>query len=341
MYKAVFLILFTLFGCAYDYQYYKPDQNFLSDRQPTFRHYEIRDSVAPHFFQTKKQRHFENDPFERFIIRYPSVGLVGAEGLVNVAEYYKSKIPGKKKLVIILGIYGATSFPADTLAHNLTYRKNSKDTNVIILRGGPKDHFLFAEAGASQTEKELLESLTEVTQNTTHLVNDLRSLLDWAERQPEIDMERIAVVGLSVSSTVAALTAMADKRISTLVLLGGVSDFQKTLTDCTMDICLSRSFMLQRLQWTPEMLKEKISSIVEKISPITHASFFNPQKMLIIDAARDQYIPLESSNVFWNAVGKPERIIFDCGHQQLLRQLSILGFWKPSDLIIDFLERKL
>ena len=87
-------------------------------------------------------------------LSFPSIGENGQAGNLVKALYYQSKLPGKKKLVIVLPIWGTHTYPSRKMTKSLL-RNSRGDINVLRILG-QDSLFDWAAMRAAATEEELI-----------------------------------------------------------------------------------------------------------------------------------------------------------------------------------------
>jgi cephalosporin-C deacetylase-like acetyl esterase len=139
-------------------------------------------------------------------------------------------------------------------------------------------------------------------------VLDNRRALAWLASRPEVDETKLGVVGTSLGSFLAALTAAAEPRVSTVCLLlsgGG-------LVDAFYDHPKAAPF--RRVNEFVGGSKAKLQTLVAPIDPLTYATRLQGKKMLFLGASRDDVVPPEAFKRLWDASGKPTIKWFDATH---------------------------
>src|SRR5439155_7168395 len=109
-------------------------------------------------------------------------------------------------------------------------------------------------------------------------VLDLRRATAWLEARPEVDRNRLGIVGTSLGSMVGALAAEMEPKLGRVaVLLGGGG-----LVDAYYDDPRGESY---RKVW--ELLggtKDKLKKLLAPVDPLTCAANLKDRKLLMIDA---------------------------------------------------------
>jgi dipeptidyl aminopeptidase/acylaminoacyl peptidase len=131
--------------------------------------------------------------------------LSGNEKVFGV-WHYPEKVETYPVVVLCHGFGGNK-----TEAHRIFVRlaRNLEKRGLAVLR------FDFRGSGDSQGE------FKDIT--VTREMEDVLSALDFVERQPRVDKERIGILGFSLGGYVAALAASKDKRIKSLALWSAVA----------------------------------------------------------------------------------------------------------------------
>jgi dipeptidyl aminopeptidase/acylaminoacyl peptidase len=116
-------------------------------------------------------------------------------------------------------------------------------------------------------------------------VRDIGSLLDWIELQPQLDAERVVVMGGSYGGymTLASMTHY-NERLRGGIDLVGISNFVSFLTN-TQDYRRD----LRRAEYGDER-DPALRAFLERISPLTHAARIS-KPMFIVQGANDPRVP--------------------------------------------------
>ncbi|MEE8296559.1 MAG: dienelactone hydrolase family protein [Hyphomicrobium sp.] len=136
-------------------------------------------------------------------LSFPSIGDNGQRGNLVTALYYQSKRPGKKKLIVVLPIWGTHTYPPRKITNSLM---DYSDGEMNILRILGEDHlFDWDTMSAISSEQELIAVSRQMVERVRTHVKDIRRAIDWAESQPDVDPGRIGLIGFSLGATVASL----------------------------------------------------------------------------------------------------------------------------------------
>jgi dienelactone hydrolase len=233
-------------------------------------------------------------------------------------QYLKAKTPGKKKLVIVIPIYGSISFASKMMARQLIeWQKH--DTNVLLIQDANEIFDGDIErAPIVTTEAELLRGVQRCVTRFRHDVIAIRRLIDWAETVDEIDAARIGVVGFSIGASVANVAMGVDARIAAgafvlpstklheIFAYGRVPHWQGSIDRIRAN-----------LQLTPGELARKVEPILRSIDPIHYSQSIDPSRVLLIEAAQDSYVPAQARKLHWDDL--PQPTLHRTGHHHILR----------------------
>lgn len=274
----------------------------------------------------ERRLHRERGSYRIWDLQLPSIGDNGQPGTRVRARYYASTIPGPKRLVLVLPIYGKSTYPSHKVARYLTQERDAETTNVLLFLGGENLYDWRAIADAV-SERQLLAEVERAVERIRVTVIDVRRMLDWAEDQPQVDRSRVGIVGFSFSSILANLTMALDPRIDAGVFFMGGGHIHKIFAHCEgNDIQAARRELGPRLGWTDLHFEYHLESPMRPINPVRLASLLEDRPVLLADSVVDGVIPEESRRDLRRALGEPERIRFVIGHRAAFLSLTPLGF---------------
>jgi len=139
-------------------------------------------------------------------------------------------------------------------------------------------------------------------------VLDLRVASAWLESRPELDPKRLGILGTSLGSFLATLTAEMEPRLGRVALLLGGGG----LVDAYYDHPRGRDF--RRLFEALGGSKEKLARLIAPVDPLTCAGNLVSRKLLILAASRDEIVPPRMARALWEASGRQKIVWFDCTH---------------------------
>ena len=266
----------------------------------------------------------------------------GANGhALNRVEglYLRSRLPGAKKLLIVLPIWGSSRYPPRKISYG--YAGHSKgDAHVIWLYGEPP-LFPWRTLWSTPNEGEWVEIAEDSVERYRTAVNDTRRLIDWLGTREEVDPGRVAIVGFSMGALAAATIMGNDPRISAGIYMTGGAMFTEVMAQCRGKAGRMREHALKTYGWTLDDYRRFFEERIGPGEPTLYAGHFDPDRILIIDARFDNCIPRVSREALWELTGYPERITMLYRHKSAFYSLTPLGFNFARGIIYRFLDRVL
>lgn len=273
-------------------------------------------------------------------IRFPSYGENGQEDNLVTGRYYESKRPGKKPLVIIVPIPAGHTYPAEKMTAYL--KSHSMGEINIFNMKIERDVIDWNGLSASVDEAAFMERLEKSAEREWTTVIDIRRTLDWAEARPEIDAQRIGLMGFSHGGIVAAGVAVQEPRLAATVLVMAGALLHQPMVRCSLGRSEGmRSKALSEFGWTEEELEARIEAEFSNFEPANFPGRVDPSKVLIVEAAKDDCIPESGRQALWETMGRPERILLNYRHKQAFLSMTPLRLLWLRHRIWEFLQRSL
>jgi dienelactone hydrolase len=154
----------------------------------------------------------------------------------------------------------------------------------------------------------LMPDIEHSTAAMTQTVLDCRRATAWLAAQPGVDPDRLGVVGTSLGSFVAGLTAAAEPRLRTVCLLLGGGG----LVDAFYDHPKAAGFRTA-FQFIGGS-KANLAKLIDPLDPLTYAPQLAGKRLLIMAASRDDVVPPAAAERLWRATGRPPIVWFDATH---------------------------
>ena len=273
-------------------------------------------------------------------IHFPSAGDNRQRHDEVSAKYYESKHPGKKPLIIVLPIFGGHVYPSQNMT---LYLKKISDGGVNVFRmlgeHNLTDWWALKHAPDLDTFMELWRATARAEHNT---IIDIRRTIDWAMARPEVDPDRIAVIGFSRGAITAAVATANDDRLAATVLVMGGAHPHKALASCPM----LRGEGVQRkvkkeYGWTLEEFADRLEPLYLALDPANYAGQADAGRILIVEAAKDDCIAADAREALWVAMGQPKRISIPHGHKRAFLSMTPLGTKWLQKEIWSFLQETL
>lgn len=263
----------------------------------------------------------------------------GQPGNRITGTYFDSRRPGQKALVIVLPVWGVSSYPSDRITEAIL-RRSQGAMNVLQVDG--ERRLMDWEAIEHAADyRDFVQKTGDSARRLRHTVEDLRRLLDWGEARPEIDAHRIGLVGFSISAVVGSLVIQNDARVRSAALVMGGADIAAILRRCPRSKGRTRIGVTEQIGLSAQQYEQTIEALFEGLDPSDQPRPAHPDSLLMVDAARDECIPESSRNRWWRALGQPERITMHYGHRGAFLAMTPLGFYFLRDRIYEHLAGEL
>lgn len=216
------------------------------------------------------------------------------------ADYHRPAGSGPFPGVVILDITAGDQRVSKTIARHLA-QNGVAGLCVQMAYYGPRRP---AGSRLRLLSADFQHSMEAVRQT----VLDIRRAAAWLTSRPEIDRERVGVVGTSLGSMVAALAAEMEPRFRrVVVLLGGGG-----LVDAYYDH--PKAAVLRTVWEACGGTKEKVAAFIAPADPITCASNLKDRRVLIIAGKRDEIVAPKMAEALARAAGADRLVWFDCTH---------------------------
>ncbi|HEY4526209.1 MAG TPA: hypothetical protein VJL32_03915 [Candidatus Paceibacterota bacterium] len=257
------------------------------------------------------------------------------------AKYIRSRLPGKKKTIIVFPLYGVNEIPVRWFVDYLTEMNRAADFNVIYLQEGHGDDPLDLDAFLSlKTGEELLTESFETVRRFERAIDGIRDLLDWSRQESAIDQRAIGIIGFSTSALVASVAMAVEPRISAgVIFLGGGNIHEMFAEGSEPRISAIRKNFSQSTGKPATELAKILKINWSKIDPLSYASVLDPAKILYFDSEHDEYIPKSGRDEFWKRADQPTRITFQHSHKWSFLALTPLWFYYANQKIVNFFRK--
>jgi len=267
----------------------------------------------------------------------PSHGINGQPDNLVTMRHFRGEGPGLRPLVIVLPIWGVHRFPPDTLVAGLTKRAAG---NVDVLQFEGEHPLMDWDAiRTAPTEEDFGRLLDRSATRIEDTVIDIRRVVDWAEKQPGIDREKIALVGFSRGAVIGSVALVSDPRFAAGVVVMGAADPHIALAHCDKEIKRAREQVMARFSWTREEYAQHIEPHLVRVNSASYPGRVDPARILIIEAAEDSCMPEPSRSRLWTTMGQPERIRYAYDHKTSFLAMTFLGGGNLQKHVYRFLDK--
>ncbi len=236
--------------------------------------------------------------YEIYRVVFPSYDQSDPINRETVAWYYRQKDNHRRAAIVQVPILGGDYEPEKFFASH--YAEQGFHALLIERKEG-----LFAiEKGFQHTRQVILQTII-----------DQRRCLDWWLAQPEVDPHRLGVTGISMGGMLSSLLVAVDDRIAAAVLMLNGADFPRLLEiSGEPEVIDLRARINKMYGWDAPAMRAQAAKYIADIDPRVLAPRVDPRKVLVISARFDDVVPFELANEWWEAAGRPQRLIIPTGH---------------------------
>lgn len=216
------------------------------------------------------------------------------------AEYYVPQgVTGKVPAVIVLDILDGAAVIARGQA-------------VWLAQNGVAALFVhMAHYGPRRPPGSKVRLLSTDVEGTKEAIRqtvlDCRCAAAWLAARPEIDADRLGVVGTSLGSFIGANVAAAEPRIKNVCLLLGGGNLVESFLDHPKAKPYAAAIDLLGG-------KDALQKMVAPVDPVTYAPQLKKKNLLLMAASRDDVVPPKAAVALWEATGKQKIVWFDATH---------------------------
>jgi dienelactone hydrolase len=252
-------------------------------------------------YQMNLKRDLPNSGVRVYRVQFPSpVQTATAENNTVHAEYYRPTGQGPFPGVIVLDITAGNQSLSRHLSLFLA-QKNIAALFVQMAYYGPR-------RPPGSKLRLLMPNIEHSLSAIRQTVLDLRVAAAWLGARPEIDGKRLGIMGTSLGSFMAALTAEMEPRLDRVaVLLGGGG-----VVDAYYHHPQAAPY--RRVYEALGGTKEKLAQVIAPADPLTCAANLKQHKLLILAGKRDNIVPPKMAEALWKASGQQKIVWYNCTH---------------------------
>jgi hypothetical protein len=216
------------------------------------------------------------------------------------AFYYRPDGAERKPALIILpitqGDYYTKEFAAFLAANGYVCLRYQSRGELFKIRQSP-------------------QPLLEFEATLRSYVIHVRRGLDWLARQPEVDPDRIGIMGISFGAISGMLTMEVEPRIRSGVFILGGGNLPGILTSSTEpSIQWIQKYLRDVEDLSDDELLQEVSSVVGAVDPMNYADRLDPSRILMINAWYDAVIKRRHVKQLWEKASRPPLIFLPTGH---------------------------
>ncbi|HEY7428925.1 MAG TPA: prolyl oligopeptidase family serine peptidase [Gemmataceae bacterium] len=252
-------------------------------------------------YQMEPKRDLPSSGVRVFHLRFPSpVQSATPQNDTVHAEYYLPPGKGPFPGVLVLDITAGDQ----SLSRNLSTFLAQKKIAALFVQ--------MAYYGPRRPPGSKLRLLSPNIQHSLEAIRqtvlDLRVATAWLESRPEIDGKRLGIMGTSLGSFMAALTAEMEPKLGRVAVLLGGGGVVEAYYDHP------KAAPYRKLYEALGGTKEQLARLIAPADPLTCAANLKEHKLLILAGKRDDIVPPKMAEALWKASGRQKIIWYDCTH---------------------------
>jgi pimeloyl-ACP methyl ester carboxylesterase len=162
---------------------------------------------------------------------------------------------------------------------------------------------------------------------------DYRRVLEWADRQPEIDT--VGIFGISFGGMAAVMLAALDERVDAVVAAMAGGDLPYLMLN-TSYRAVARQIhrSLRETGLSRERLEERLGELISS-DPLAFAPYVDAEEIFLVMTRTDMIVPFETQERLRHELGEPETLVLPTGHRT-----SVFYFPLLRSSAYDFFERQ-
>ena len=298
----------------------------------------LEPTLGPETLTLQRAPSYQN--YRVYRLEGPSQGDNRQPGNLITGSYYRAPGSATRPLVVLLPIWGVSTYPRQTTLRRLLNGPYGELIDVVTIDGRNR---LFDWTGmrTAKSSRQFLAALTRSVHTYETTVADVRRVLRWAARQPDVDPARIGLVGYSMSAVTAVTLMAAEPRLRAAALVMAGGSLADAMLTCPWRPARVRRNVLATTGWSLDRYRREVEARVASIEPLAAAPAVDPARVLFVDAARDGCLGAEGREELWRALGRPARLVLPQNHYLAFLTMTFLGGHSTTKQVGDFLERRL
>lgn len=237
--------------------------------------------------------------------------------------------------------------PADSIAFEYYDVAGVERTPVIVLlpvfNGQLTIPRFFARYFANQgwaavvvtRGRDPLDALTAPADTVTSNLQAYSRVLDWVEQEPELDAQRIGVLGISLGAMDGVMLAALDRRVNSLVIAMAGGDLSYVLANTSYRrVARTIDDMAEDLGTSREAVGAKLDAAI-RFDPLALAPYVDAERVFMVLTRTDAIIPFEAQEELRATMGSPEALYLLTGHRP-----SVVFFPKMRNAAFEFFARR-
>jgi len=279
------------------------------------------------------KQNFKN--YQTSFLRFKSIGQNGQKNNEVSAVYFHSELPGPKKLVVIIPLWGGSVYPSNALSVGILRAGHGQVDVIKMLGANPVLKMELLEHATSGKEvRHLLKTLAIRTKNT---IINIQRLINWTLSHKNISRQHVFIMGFSKGAIVTGIVAQIDPQVTDAILVMGAASAADILYTC--DYYNTREAVTKNLDWSNAKFRAVVEEYLGLYNVYNFPTRLNPSHVLIFDAHNDKCVSKKNRDDLWLAMGKPTRISFLYTHRISFTAMTLAGGYYMRFKIYEFINK--
>jgi dienelactone hydrolase len=245
------------------------------------------------------------------------------------AFYYQPRRSGKLPAIVMLHGYRTRR-----AGNERRLCARLADQGVACLLPFLPYHYTRTPPGHMSGELMISGDVERTIQAVRQAMIDVRSAVDWLQERPEVDPDRIGIVGISLGGILVHLAMGVERRFSVGVSVLGGGEVAELMWSSPIVARVRRALDSEGIG-LPELTRR-----LRVIEPLTYADVNRPRRVLMIGGRYDLVVPPQAVMATWHALREPEMIWLNTGHYGGALVSSQLSQVVSAYLLNQFGERR-
>jgi poly(3-hydroxybutyrate) depolymerase len=260
--------------------------------------------LSDHDFRFQTEVGYENAAVRVTFVQFPSP--VATDVSVNNtvhAEYFQPAGDGPHPATIVLHILGGDFLLSRTVANHLA-QHGVAALFVKMPYYGPRRDRISPRRMISRDPHETVAGMTQA-------VLDIRRAAAWLRSRPEVNPDRVGVMGISLGGIMSALSGAAEPRFDRVAIFLGGGNFAEFLWDSPL-----RQAEEFRRDWIASGgTRDSFAKVLRPVDPVTHGPLLRGKQVLMVESRHDEVIPPANAIDLHEAIGcEPQLVWLNAGH---------------------------
>lgn len=261
------------------------------------------------------------DPFDIYDLRFPSPVVTAApENNTVCCEYYRCRGDQKRPAVVVLHILDGR-FTESRVVCSYLAASGIDGLLVKMAYYGPR------RPKDAQRLRTFMRDLETMRTSVRQSAMDARRAARWLESQPQVDAERISLLGTSLGGFVGSVASGVDGRFhrSVFILAGG--HLEQIILGPSREVRAPREAFQASGLTAADLARE-----LAVVEPCTFAGRIDPRSVVMVNTKDDPVVPPANAQALADAIGGVPIRWYAGDHYALIWKLPEVLAWVTGQL---------